>query len=216
MGCRFAGWPADAFEAEEAQPRSSRLRPRESLLASSGEPRLEATLIGIRPARHVLLWEGYFRAAEALIDICKDEPREALRLVYPILFSYRHAVELSLKFFIDFYGNEDPPRSHDLMALWAAARELIDGHSCAAPDELESMGTVVSELHGLDPASTSFRYSWRRRHLADEELLEADYPHDRDDVNVDLIQIADVMERVKQFLDEIDFDLMGTVSGPLE
>jgi hypothetical protein len=41
-------------------------------------------------------------------------------------------------------------------------------------------------------------------------------PHDRDDIDIDLGQIAEIMGRIKEFLDQVDFDLMNTGRGLLE
>jgi hypothetical protein len=190
------------------------LLPTDSLFSASQVPRLPAKLVGGRPARHALLWEGYFLAAEALVNLCLADPAQALRLVYPILFSYRHAVELALKFFIDFYGDGEPSHTHDLVKLWSVSRGVINCQCGASEGELDIFGRIISELHRLDPASTSFRYAWKRRTLTEEEALQLDYPHDRDDIDIDLGQIAEIMGRVKEFLNQVDFDLMDTGRGP--
>ena len=48
-------------------------------------------------SRHVLLWDGYMAAGNALDDACRKDPLERHDLIYPILFCYRHGVELAMK-----------------------------------------------------------------------------------------------------------------------
>ena len=50
-------------------------------------------------ARHVHIWDGYIRAGAALIEQCEcsDSRLDRHELVYPILFCYRHGLELAMK-----------------------------------------------------------------------------------------------------------------------
>jgi len=43
-------------------------------------------------------------AGEVLIDQCHRDPFDAHMLIYPILFCYRHALEISLKWIVQQYG----------------------------------------------------------------------------------------------------------------
>jgi hypothetical protein len=74
-------------------------------------------------ARHAHIWGGYIRAGAALIDQCEgtDNPLDRHELVYPILFCYRHGLELAMKWIIGRYGrfagiSRDEPQHqhHDL------------------------------------------------------------------------------------------------------
>lgn len=49
------------------------------------------------PQRHVLISIGYFRAAHALVDHCSTNMYEEQTMIYPILFCYRHALEMAMK-----------------------------------------------------------------------------------------------------------------------
>lgn len=220
MGCAYAGYYGAAYEAAEENdeptpPRELLLRSGDRLFAVGAERALPASLIGVRPARHLLLWEGYFRAAEALVEICEANPKEALRLVYPILFAYRHAVEVGFKYIIDFYGDEDAPGTHDLLTIWSKVRVIVEYHCYSIEtEEIDALEAIVGELAGADPGSTSFRYTWRRRAFAPEVYETQDYPQDRDDVPIDLAVVRDVMARVQELLDEVDFDLMNCGFDP--
>ena len=51
-------------------------------------------------SRHVHIWSGYMSAGAALIEACEEDSHERHFLIYPILFSYRHGIELAMKWVI--------------------------------------------------------------------------------------------------------------------
>jgi hypothetical protein len=55
-------------------------------------------------SRHVHIWDGYISAGEALVEDCRRNPQARHFLVYPIVFAYRHAVELAMKWILTMYG----------------------------------------------------------------------------------------------------------------
>ena len=54
--------------------------------------------------RHHYIWDGNMRAGALLVDSCENDRYESTTLVYPILFNYRHAIELALKWIIGKFG----------------------------------------------------------------------------------------------------------------
>jgi hypothetical protein len=48
-------------------------------------------------SRHVHIWGGYMRAGAALVEECGKDSVDRYFLVYPILFNYRHGLELAMK-----------------------------------------------------------------------------------------------------------------------
>lgn len=88
-------------------------------------------------------------------------------LVYPIVFLYRHFVELKLKEIIQDGRNlldieSSLALEHRLDRLWKDARELleeVEQHNPAATNEvLDDAERLILELHGIDTTSTVFRY----------------------------------------------------------
>jgi hypothetical protein len=67
-------------------------------------------------SRHVQIWNGYMTAGEALIDDLRDNNHDRHALIYPILFTYRHGIELAMKWIIAMYGDRTPAEiaHHDL------------------------------------------------------------------------------------------------------
>lgn len=90
-------------------------------------------------------------AAERLIDaaLANNETWEA---AYPILFCYRHGLEVSLKSLMPGRA-----RQHGLADLWAALQSRLAGHYPA--DQLAWLGDRITEFEQVDPRSTAFRYA---------------------------------------------------------
>jgi len=68
--------------------------------------------------RLVLMIGGYKKAADLMVERTVNDWRERDFLVYPIIFNYRHFLELSLKYQLATYGPrvgvEPNWESHDL------------------------------------------------------------------------------------------------------
>lgn len=76
------------------------------------------------------LREGYKNSADQLVDFAISDGNNIKTLdtyIFPILFSYRHALELSLKhIYLRAYGYV-PKGGHDLLVLWdEIEKEIID------------------------------------------------------------------------------------------
>lgn len=81
-------------------------------------------------SRHSVIWTGYMRAGEALIKNCGEYSPDQYFLIYPILYSYRHGVELAMKWVIDRYGPYTSVEigeigHHDLWQLWKLCKKVI-------------------------------------------------------------------------------------------
>lgn len=74
-------------------------------------------------SRHVHIWSGYMSAGEALIDACKADPHERNFLIYPILFNYRHGIELAMKWVIARYGRYSSAKVGD--TIWVPIRSSL-------------------------------------------------------------------------------------------
>ena len=113
-------------------------------------------------ARHVFMGEGYIRAADALIDVCEQNSHEKNYLIYPILFNYRQAVELEMKWVIKVYGhyadvNKTDIKHHDLWQLWKLCKQIIIELG-SEDDMIYYVETIIKEFHDLDRSGLAFRY----------------------------------------------------------
>ena len=107
--------------------------------------------------------EGYRRSADALVDRALEDWREADFLIYPILFLYRHALELNLKYIINVYGHHvgvDPVwNTHKFTELWPRFLEVLDRFGTDDPDRADQhVGGVIAQFGNVDPGSFSHRY----------------------------------------------------------
>ena len=111
---------------------------------------------------------GYRQATEVLLRRFLADPdgtaSERDSLVLPILFLFRHYLELRFKDII-VYGqvlSGQPARwrhGHDLESLWTEVQELCKTvYGSASPPEFVKVEECVMDLRQLDPNSTSFRY----------------------------------------------------------
>ena len=108
--------------------------------------------------------EGYARGAEILVRHVVDGNRDLDFLVYPIVFLYRHHLELALKDLIrgagDLLGKRcKPPNTHELDVLWKRAKTLLKEVWPKGDEEtLTAVEQRITELAGVDKNSISFRY----------------------------------------------------------
>ena len=77
--------------------------------------------------------------------------RESSEAAYPILFNYRHSLELYLKAIMPAQHN------HRLDVLASHLRPLLTGQY--PPDQIEILIQRIEEFHQMDPSSTVFRYA---------------------------------------------------------
>lgn len=123
-----------------------------------------------REAGYIL---GYERAADELYRIATERlgrgEVEAGLLAPPVIFLFRHALELKLKFYIaglEQHLGREPTRKpgHDLPTLWDKYRALV----VEVTPEMESdprlalAGRYFTELQEDDRESTAFRYATTR------------------------------------------------------
>lgn len=138
---------------------------------------------------------GYKEAAERVYESWIALSDDSL--VFPIVFLYRHYVELRLKELLQSAERYlDLPRewqcNHNIVDLWGHLAQLLPR---IFPDEpgadLRNAGRLIRELSEVDPFSFHFRYPEgkdARQHLDNLERL-------------DIVSFADAMRRLSAFLD---------------
>ena len=93
-------------------------------------------------------------------------------LAYPLLFCWRHSLELQLKEVIglalqvlDESGGEGEPH-HRLGDLWAQCRELLsrvdERNGRGNAKDYDNAGRIILQLDRLDPSGEHFRYAWAK------------------------------------------------------
>jgi hypothetical protein len=152
-------------------------------------------------ARHVHIWSGYMGAGAALIEASEEDRNERHFLIYPILFNYRHGIELAMKWVIAQYGHYSTVEigdidHHNLLKLWELCKQII----IEVGSEHESIAFVellIKDFHDLDKSALAFRYS-RNKNGALIALPDG---------MIDLQNIREVMEGVSHFFDGVDGQL---------
>jgi len=161
-------------------------------------------------SRHVHIWSGYMRAGAALVAECERSPHDRHFLVYPILFNYRHGLELAIKWIIDVYGRyasvylEPDDRNHDLWSLWLQCKKVIlEVGGDDVTGSVKAVEQIVKDFHDCDKGAMSFRYS---RHKDGRAI---DLPA----ISIDIENIRDVMEAVDNFFGGADGQLDANCSA---
>ncbi|HRE53683.1 MAG TPA: hypothetical protein PLP22_02680 [Candidatus Competibacter sp.] len=107
---------------------------------------------------------GYKCAADSLVtQIIQTRSNQDI-LVFPIVFLYRHYLELALKYIIadgrKLLGEKGSfPTHHKIEHLWPLAKGILRKiWSGSEPKEVELIDHLIKELSIIDPDSMSFRY----------------------------------------------------------
>jgi hypothetical protein len=142
--------------------------------------------------------EGFRRAAEVLSDHVRAQPADAGDLVMPIMYCYRHSIELRLKQLLLLDGlltKEDvkPLAIHDLRRLWSSVRPILQRTlSARTSAQIGRAEIVLYELADLDCDGQRFRYDLTKggeASLPSAVLL-----------NMDIVRA--VMPKLEEFLDD--------------
>lgn len=112
-------------------------------------------------------WElyayGFRRAAEILLDHVETRHISLDVIVFPVVFLYRHQLELAIKLverdarMLLGVPLRDKPE-HRFRVLWDDAKALITRAQGVEPAGLEPVDAAVAQFHAIDPTSTAFRY----------------------------------------------------------
>ncbi|MGA2065510.1 MAG: hypothetical protein ABSG86_11100 [Thermoguttaceae bacterium] len=153
---------------------------------------------------------GYKHGADVLVQHVVGTPAAQESLIYPIIFLYRHSLELALKHLILLGwtimgrdGNGEPVtrqskgvaklfREHRLSSLWEKCRPVIE-HLCPRDSrgDDDAVGDILKQFDGKDPLGQKFRYP------ADTD----GNPFFSAPEQINIRHLADVANRVSTFLD---------------
>ena len=166
---------------------------------TSADPSENANIEETGHARFVLMTDGYKRAGDLMVEAAGHDNLARDTLVFPIIFNYRHFLEISLKYLLATYGPtvgiEPNWRSHDLATLWGSVLEMLESYGTPDPDEADPVvGEIIIEFAKIDPNSYAYRYPVDRNGT----LL----PVAQNDLH--LPTLADVMNGVSGYFDGCD------------
>jgi hypothetical protein len=170
---------------------------------------------------------GYRMAANILAEHVRGQGCEAV-LFYPVVFLYRHHVELMLKNLI--FAFNDPAvrrvteseelskedrdslqtgkKAHSLHALWGRLLPMVKALGGVVSDEeIKGISSYIQQLTEIDPHSVSFRYA-----TGFEETKAALGRAQKEGALVDLQTFAEAMERLAGILGGLD-SYVGEIIG---
>ncbi|MTD93926.1 hypothetical protein GIW81_06200 [Hyphomicrobium sp. xq] len=124
--------------------------------------------------------QGYFEATRLLLQEAQKPGIIIDVVVYPICLTYRHAMELFIKYLISDLAKLNNAKksyrpNHGLKENWELALKLIAEAKLKASDrELAAIGEVVEAMAEVDPKGEIFRYPESIKgdqHLKDWSLI---------------------------------------------
>jgi len=107
--------------------------------------------------------KGYKDAADRLVEYTQKDKTSLNFLVFPILFLYRHYLELALKEIIiaanRYLEEHNSIKSHNLIQLWERVKGLIsDANLDISSDDVNTVENQIFQFDNLDKSSMTFRY----------------------------------------------------------
>jgi len=144
---------------------------------------------------------AYKQAADRLVESLKNYPIPFNNyLTPPIVYLYRHYLELHLKSLV--YGNKPPDQpNHRLYELWKKLKRKLPD-TCGA-SVIEVVEECIMEFDDVDRESDAFRFHIGK---GKKSLLNTPYLLDVNYIN--LLHLKDKMSGIHDFLLESDLLLM--------
>jgi hypothetical protein len=146
---------------------------------------------------------GYRDAAELIFRRLAEDRGGRDTLVFPLVFLWRHAIELQLKNIVErgqivLEEQAAYPKHHGLREIWTMAIRVIKELQEEDNGEIENVSKIIAELCTLDPDSAGFRYHETKK---GQPTLDAapEYLH--------LGSINDALSGVSSYLDCVDAGL---------
>ena len=143
--------------------------------------------------------EGYRRGAKLLFDSLGESTSNIDFLVYPILFCYRHHIEVQLKRILN-YGlflvkKQEGIGGHDIKILWERVKGIIRQNYKGGGNIrfAEAVEYFILQIHDIDPDSTELRYN---KKLDNSKSL-------KDIKHIDLKNSVRILEELCNALDAI-------------
>ena len=148
--------------------------------------------------RWSLYADGYRHAAELILNSIQNAPTDD-ELLYPVIYLYRHFLELELKSLVVASSTlspqqiviEDLNREHDVHKLWLKCEANFQYVPLEfGPEIVGTVGSCIKEISDIDPLSQAFRYAVDRK--GNQTLGRI--------TEVDVLNLKEVMTRIRNFL----------------
>ena len=164
---------------------------------------------------------GFRRAGSRLAQHVCETGSDQDVLVYPIVYLYRHHIELILKAIIGIAaslldrelteGDHRVLGGHGLSRLWDIARPMLNPVCALVPnppfpdDDLEGIDSYIRQLHEHDPDGQRFRYATTKPKRSDRRGTAAGIPSLSQDLKlVNIRAFAHALENLAGYLEGIE------------
>jgi hypothetical protein len=135
---------------------------------------------------------GYFNAARSLLEGPNDKFFLTFA-IYPVLFLYRHYIELELKSLMMTCGkilqleHPDFGNDHDLLSLWSKLKQMLPPDHLALENAVH-VERILTEFSTIDPKSMDTRYGLRK---------DLKTPAISNPIDISISQLRQTMDRLE-------------------
>ena len=167
----------------------------------------DADIATFRGERLYRMKKAFKASADLLVNQSEQDAHERRNFVWPIVFCYRHYIELALKDMINEYGAQVVPeikpdwKSHSLQELWNSYKIIVESTFSEINindiREVAAVETCILELDNIDARSFTFRYP------TDKNGKQPEIPF----TSIDLSNLRDVMGGIYAFLESAELAL---------
>ncbi len=148
---------------------------------------------------------GYRQAAELLAARVEEGRGFDDNLVFPLIFTFRHVFEISMKEIIEVGGWREgitlskTEKNHQLLPLWDKTKKVLSSMDLLNWGvEDATIDRLMRELKRIDENSFSFRYHTNKK----DELIDMHRPY------VDLVIFIETARRLSSYFERVTSELM--------
>lgn len=143
---------------------------------------------------------GYKRAADILVThISHNGTANLDTVIYPIVFNYRHYLELSMKIIIKdgfelLEVVESFPKHHKISKLWEMSRNIIEKvwENGGVDEDIEDVEKYIMEFSRYDEGSFTFRYPEDKKGNKNDRVGE---------LRINIRHLFEVMQKISHCLE---------------
>lgn len=153
--------------------------------------------------KDILIPEGYYTIAIDALTKAQNSSDNVVKdsLIFPILFCFRHYLEIMMKDSIRKFGIANKEitseqigydKEHSLLIIWNKLKKYIYP---AQTEECLAFEKLINEITQIDNKSFSFRYVYDGTNNIN--------PIFKDAIEIDLYNLKSVMEKMHNFIEDI-------------
>jgi hypothetical protein len=170
--------------------------------------------------------EGYREATNLLLDkVVESENNDWLKidsLIFPMLFNFRHYLEVIIKDTIRYYKLYNQEifsdetgfvKEHSLTKLWGELRPYLKStyeNVETNETDLQAVENLLTEFDTIDKGSFSFRYSFEGKKKPNAEIVYSVAP-----MTIDLENIQTTIKKMQNYFEGINWHIAALLDEAL-